>query len=72
MEKVYEKLGVANSPMFFANLVRQNRDTLWNTNQVIPFEYVNYKIIDVFDYSEVHGGTVDSFKYYDNYVVLVK
>lgn len=72
MKQVYEKLGVADSPMFFANLVKQNGDTLWNLNLTIPFEYINYKIISPFDYSEMYGGTVDSFKYYNNYVVLVK
>lgn len=58
--------------MFFAELVKQNGDILWNLNKPLPKEYNDLETEKPFDYSERYGGTVDSFKYYNNYIVLLK
>lgn len=58
--------------MFFAELVKQNGDILWNLNKPLPKEYSDLETEKPFDYSERYGGTVDSFKYYNDYIVLLK
>ena len=61
--------------MYFAELVKQNGDILWPVNRPIPFKYKDLPRQSVFDYSVEHSskkGTVDSFKYYNDYVVLLK
>ena len=32
---------------------------------------MGHKYMTVFNYSEIHGGTIDSFHYYNDYVVDV-
>lgn len=49
-------------------LVNENGHKLVRHNEAKD----GYKYISVFDYSERHGGTLDSFKFYNNYYVEVK
>ena len=61
--------------MFFADLVKQNGDILWPVHTPIPLEYKDLPTQSVFDYSIEHGGkkgTVDSFRYYNNYIVILQ
>lgn len=69
--KFIRVLKADKEPVFFKDLVKQNGDILWNLNKVLPVEYKDLETERPFDYSERYGGTVDSFKYYNNYIVLL-
>ena len=57
---------------YFKELVKNNKHILWNVKDTLPIKYAKYKVVKPFDYSVKYGGTYDSFKYYNNYVVLIK
>ena len=57
--------------MYFSDLVKKNGDMLWNLSLPLPEEYQGFKYKRPFDYSIRNGGTVDSFKYYNDYIVLI-
>lgn len=44
-----------------------------NNHKLIPYNKaeMNHEYITVFDYSKKYGGTYDSFKYYNNYVIEI-
>lgn len=50
---------------YLNELIKENNDKLVLYNKA----KTNYKYMTVFNYSEKYGGTYDSFKYYNNYVV---
>lgn len=54
--------------MFLSELIKQNGDKLVLYNQCRD----GYNYMSVFNYSKKYGGTHDSFKYYNNYVVEIK
>lgn len=51
--------------MYILELVAQNGDKLVRYDEA----KVNKKYMSVFDYSEKHGGTFDSVKYYNDYFI---
>ena len=54
--------------MFLKDLLKINGDKLiYYKNCDVCKKYMS-----VFDYSQKYGGTFDSFKYYNNYVVELK
>jgi len=58
---------------YLSDLVKENGDILARLSQCFPVKDLqNYTTEDVFNYSDRHGGTFDSFKYYNDYVILVK
>lgn len=69
--KFIKVLKADKKPVFFKDLVRQNGDILWDLNRTLPVEYKDLETERPADYSERYGGTVDSFKYYYNYIVLL-
>jgi len=52
---------------FLKNLIKENNHKLVLYNQT----KTSNKYMTVFEYSEIHGGTYDGFKYYNNYVVEI-
>lgn len=52
---------------YLNDLVQKNGDKIVRCNEC----KVNAKYISVFDYSEKYGGTYDSFKYYNTYVIEI-
>lgn len=52
---------------YLLQLIRDNNHKLVLYNEA----KVNHDYMTVFNYSEKYGGTYDSFKYYNNYVVEV-
>ena len=50
---------------YLKQLIKSNGHKLTKYNKCSQ----NHRYISVFNYSELHGGTFDSFKYYNNYVV---
>lgn len=53
--------------MYLKELLDKNGHKLVRYDNCI----VGHKYESVFNYSERHGGTFDSFKYYNNYVIDV-
>ena len=51
--------------LFLRELIQQNGHKLARYNEAIA----GHIYMSVFNYSEKHGGTFDSFKYYNDYVV---
>ena len=51
--------------LFLRELIQQNGHKLVRYNEAIA----GHIYMSVFNYSEKHGGTFDSFKYYNDYVV---
>lgn len=69
-QELYKMLQEENcNKMFLEDLIEQNGDKLIHHTQVRD---PNKKYESVFNYSERHGGTFDSFKYYHNYVIEIK
>ena len=54
---------------YLKNLVEQNGDELRHYTQGIK---ENEQTVSVFDYSVKHGGTFDSFKFYNDYFIVIK
>lgn len=54
--------------IFLKDLVKENGDKIVNYTNC----KTNKKYMSVFNYSEKYGGTFDSFKYYNNYVIELK
>ena len=52
---------------FLKDLVKENGD------KIVYFKNceMNKKYMNIFNYSEKYGGTFDSFKYYNKYVVEI-
>lgn len=50
------------------DLLNKNGDKLVHFTRCIE----NKKYMSVFNYSEYYGGTFDSFKYYNDYVIELK
>lgn len=50
---------------FLKDLVKENGHKIVRYNQTKE----NYKYMSVFNYSEKYGGTIDSFQYYNDYVI---
>ena len=71
METKEKIMATLESIKYFSDLVKENEDILWNVNNPIPFEYCDLDVENPFNYSNKRGGTVDSFKYYNNYVVII-
>lgn len=68
-KELYEALGKEGSKkMFLKDLIEKNGDKLINRRQATD---PNKKYENVFNYSDRHGGTFDSFKYYNNFVVEI-
>lgn len=51
--------------MFLIKLIKKNGHKLTHYSKALH----GHKYESVFTYSNRHGGAVDSFKYYNNYVV---
>lgn len=51
--------------MFLADLVKKNGDKIVHYTK----GQVGKKYMSIFDYSEMYGGTFDSFKYYNDYYI---
>ena len=51
--------------MFLKDLVKKNGDKIVKYNNCKE----DKKYMSVFNYSEKYGGTFDSFKYYNDYVI---
>lgn len=54
--------------MYLKELVEKNGDKLVRYNKCKQ----GYKYESVFNYSSMHGGTYDSFKYYNDYYVEIQ
>ena len=52
---------------YLKDLVQKNGDKIVRYNEC----KVNAEYVSVFDYSEKYGGTYDSFKYYNTYVIEI-
>ena len=52
---------------YLKDIVKENGHKLIKYNQCLQ----NHQYVSVFNYSERYGGTYDSFKYYNDYVVDV-
>jgi hypothetical protein len=66
-----EKFCRENPHIFLRGLIEKNGDILWRCSNILPTDYGEYEVMSVFDYSVKHGGTVDSFQFYNDYVVLL-
>ena len=64
--KIEREMGISNK-MFLKELLEKNGHKLVRHNNCIA----GHKYESVFNYSERYGGTFDSFKYYNDYVVDV-
>jgi hypothetical protein len=53
---------------YLTDLIKENNHKIVLYNEC----KMNYKYMTVFDYSAKYGGTYDSLKYYNNYVVEIK
>ena len=53
--------------LFLSELVKKNGHKIIKYNEGIA----GHKYAKVFDYSVYYGGTLDSFKYYNNYYIDV-
>lgn len=53
--------------MYLTELIELNGDRLVKFNEC----RVGEKYVTVFNYSEMHGGTYDSFQFYNKYVVEI-
>lgn len=53
---------------FLIELIEENDHKLVQYNKAKK----NHKYMSVFNYSEKYGGTYDSFKYYNDYVVEIE
>lgn len=51
--------------MFLKDLVEKNGDKIVHYTKA----KIDKKYVSVFNYSEKYGGTYDSFKYYNDYVI---
>lgn len=54
--------------VFFKDLVENNGDKIVQCNEA----QINKKYASIFNYSNKYGGTIDSLKYYNDYVVELK
>lgn len=54
--------------VFFKDLVEYNGDKIVRYNET----QLNKKYASILNYSNKYGGTIDSFKYYNDYVVELK
>lgn len=54
--------------MFLKELVEKNGDKIVRYNECKEGK----KYMSIFNYSEKYGGTFDSFKYYNEYVIELK
>lgn len=61
---IEREMGISNK-MFLKELLEKNGHKLVRYDNCID----GHKYESVFSYSERHGGTFDSFKYYNNYVI---
>ena len=56
-----------NEKLFLKDLVKKNGDKIVYYNEC----KIGKKYMSVFNYSEKYGGTIDSFKYYNEYVIEI-
>ena len=57
---------------YLSDLVEENGDRIeYFRLSISERELQNYTIESVFNCSDRHGGTFDSFKYYNDYVILI-
>lgn len=57
-----------NRKKFFAKLVKENGDKILSWKEATDPDKT---YVRPFDYSLSHGGSIDSFRYYNDYVVEI-